>query len=118
MHLFGVLLPLFWLTRDRRFAVLIPVFAAGAIAMGSGTRIIIDSAVALFLWLVSAVNFRNRKATWGFIAGSSAIAAGGLLATYPRTAAQCAGDARSLGWRRLDVSQNIPYARADVVLEA
>lgn len=81
MHLFGVLLPLFWLTRDRRFAVLIPVFAAGAIAMGSGTRIIIDSAVALFLWLVSAVNFRNRKATWGFIAGSSAIAAGGLLAT-------------------------------------
>jgi hypothetical protein len=80
MHLFGVLLPLFWLTRDRRLAVLIPVFAAGAIAMGSGTRIIIDSAVALFLWLLSAVNFHNRKATWGFVAGSSAIATGGLLA--------------------------------------
>ncbi|MCI1674164.1 MAG: hypothetical protein LKI34_08125 [Bifidobacterium tibiigranuli] len=80
MHLFGVLLPLFWLTRDRRLAVLIPVFAAGAIVIGSGTRIIIDSAVALFLWLLSAVNFRNRKATWGFVAGSSAIAAGGLLA--------------------------------------
>jgi hypothetical protein len=80
MHIFGVLLPLFWLTRDRRLAALIPVFAAGAIAMGSGTRIIIDSAVALFLWLLSAVNFRNRKATWGFVAGSSAIAAGGLLA--------------------------------------
>jgi hypothetical protein len=80
MHLFGVLLPLFWLTRDRRLAVLIPVFAAGAIVIGSGTRIIIDSAVALFLWLLSAVNFRNRKATLGFVAGSSAIAAGGLLA--------------------------------------
>jgi hypothetical protein len=80
MHLFGVLLPLFWLTHDRRLAVLIPVFAAGAIAMGSGTRIIIDSAVALFLWLISAVNFRNRKATLGFVAGSSAIVAGGLLA--------------------------------------
>jgi hypothetical protein len=80
MHLFGVLLPLFWLTRDRRLAALIPFFAAGAIVMGSGTRIIIDSAVALFLWLLSAVNFHNRKATWGFVAGSSAIAAGGLLA--------------------------------------
>jgi hypothetical protein len=36
MHLFGVLLPLFWLTRDRRLAVLIPVFAAGAIVYRLG----------------------------------------------------------------------------------
>lgn len=80
MHLFGVLLPLFWLTRDRRLAVLIAVFAAAAIAMGSGTRIIIDSVLALFLWMLSAVRFRNRKATWGFLAGSCAIAAGALSA--------------------------------------
>lgn len=81
-------------------------------------RIIIDSAVALFLWLLSAVDFRNRKATWGFVAGSSAIAAGGLLAVIinPRlndlaTRGVLAGDS-SMSARTL------PYACTDVVVEA
>ncbi|MBT1167167.1 hypothetical protein JS539_10390 [Bifidobacterium simiarum] len=82
MHLFGVLLPCYWVTRDRRLAVLVPVFAVGAIAMGSGTRIIIDSVVALFLWLIASVNFRNRKATWGFIGGMAVIGVGSVGAMF------------------------------------
>ncbi|PLS30662.1 hypothetical protein Uis1B_1489 [Bifidobacterium margollesii] len=78
MHLFGVLLPCYWITRDRRLAVLIPTFAIGSIAMGAGTRIIIDSAVALFLWMVTSVNFRDRRATWGFVGGMAAIGIGSI----------------------------------------
>lgn len=58
MHLFGILLPLFWLMRlrDRVFAErlkwLIVVFAAGSVLMGSGTRIILDSLVALIVMIV------------------------------------------------------------------
>ena len=46
MHLYGVLLPVYWLTRDRRLALLIPCFAIGSIAMGAGSRIIVDTVVA------------------------------------------------------------------------
>lgn len=86
MHLFGILLPVFWLTHDRRIGTLIPVFAIGAIAMGSGTRIVLDSVVAAFLWLAASVNFRSGKATVGFVAMLSIIASGGLgaLVLNPR----------------------------------
>ena len=46
MHLYGVLLPAYWLTRDRRLAILIPCFTVGSIAMGAGSRIIVDTVVA------------------------------------------------------------------------
>ena len=59
MHLFGVLLPLFWLTRERRLLVLLGVFAAGSMAMGCGARILLDTAVAAMLALVVAVPWRR-----------------------------------------------------------
>lgn len=80
MHLFGVLLPVFWLTRDRRIGVLVPVFAIAAIAMGAGTRIVLDSIVAAILWMISAVNFRSRRLTAGFVGALSLMAGGGVSA--------------------------------------
>lgn len=58
MHLFGVLLPLYWLmrTRDsvfaRRLRDLIITFAAGSVIMGAGTRIVLDCLVALVVVIV------------------------------------------------------------------
>lgn len=80
MHVFGVLLPVFWLTRDRRIGVLVPVFAIGAIVMGSGTRIVIDSVVAAVLWIISDVTFRSRRITLGIVAALSVLIAGGASA--------------------------------------
>lgn len=67
MHLFGILLPLFWLmrSRDSIFAVrlqqLIVVFAAGSVLMGSGTRIVLDSLFALFLVIILETKWRNAQ---------------------------------------------------------
>lgn len=82
MHLYGVLLPVYWLTHDRRVAVLIPVFAAGAILMGAGTRIVIDTVVAVFLWLIASLNFRRRGATIGAVAGVTAVGVAGVAAVF------------------------------------
>lgn len=78
MHLFGVLLPVYWLTKDRRIGVLVPVFAIGSILMGAGTRIVLDTVVALLLWLIATINFRSKAATAGFIGGVAALGAAGL----------------------------------------
>ena len=65
MHLFGVLLPLFWLVRrrDRAFAArlrdLIIVFSVGAVAMQAGTRIILDILVALVIVIVLETKWRD-----------------------------------------------------------
>ncbi|MEK0279843.1 hypothetical protein [Bifidobacterium mongoliense] len=82
MHLFGVLLPVYWLTRDRRVAVLVPAFAVGSLLMGAGTRIVIDSVVAGVLWLAASINFRRRGATIGAVAGVGAVAAGAVAAVF------------------------------------
>lgn len=74
MHLFGVLLPVYWLTRDRRLPVLVGVFAIGSIAMGAGVRIILDCAMAVVLWCIAEVNFRKRAVRWGVFGGGLAIA--------------------------------------------
>ena len=86
MHLYGVLLPVYWMTRDRRIGWLIPVFAVGSIAMGSGTRIVLDSMVALLVWLVATVNFRSRATTVGFVGGVGTVTAAGVGAAlfHPR----------------------------------
>ena len=47
MHIFGVLLPLFWLTRRKSLALLVLVFAFGSACMGVGVRILIDTVIAL-----------------------------------------------------------------------
>ena len=82
MHLFGVLLPVFWLTKDRRLAVLIPVFAFGSMLMGAGTRIVIDSVVAGILWLIASVNFTRRGATIGVVAGLGAASVAAVVAVF------------------------------------
>lgn len=82
MHLFGVLLPIYWLTRDRRMAVLIPVFAFGSMAMGAGTRIVIDTVVAGVLWLIASINFKRRGATIGAASGIAVAAAGAVAAIF------------------------------------
>ncbi|KFI92022.1 hypothetical protein BISA_2136 [Bifidobacterium saguini DSM 23967] len=67
MHLFGILLPLFWFMciRDRIFAQrlkhLIAVFAAGSVLMGSGTRIVLDSLVALIAVIVIETHWHNQQ---------------------------------------------------------
>ena len=66
MHLYGVLLPLMWIMRDhdriymKRLRDLIVVFAVGAILMGAGIRIIIDTGVALVITLAMHTDFHNR----------------------------------------------------------
>lgn len=82
MHLFGVLLPVYWLTKDRRVAVVIPVFAIGSILMGAGTRIVIDSVVAGILWLIASVNFKRRGATIGVVAGLGAASVAAVVAVF------------------------------------
>lgn len=65
MHLYGVLLPLMWLMRHRdsiytkQLRNLILVFAIGSIAMGAGTRIVLDSIVALIVVIVERMQWRN-----------------------------------------------------------
>ncbi|NMM95251.1 hypothetical protein [Bifidobacterium oedipodis] len=60
MHLFGILLPLSWMMRTRdsiyaaRLRHLIVVFAVGAVLMQAGTRIVIDSVVALIVVIVES----------------------------------------------------------------
>ena len=73
MHLFGVLLPVYWLirrqsifglrprSRDRMLArlvaMLIVVYAAGAIVMGAGVRIIVDSLIAVAVVVTVSADF-------------------------------------------------------------
>lgn len=65
MHLYGVLLPLMWLMRRRdtvyakRLRELIVVFAVGSIIMGAGTRIVLDSIVALAVVIVERTRWRD-----------------------------------------------------------
>lgn len=49
MHLFGVLLPMFWLTRRKDLLFLIGLYTYSAIFFGAGIRIILDVIVILFI---------------------------------------------------------------------
>lgn len=79
MHLFGVLLPLFWLTKRRSLAVLVVVFAVGSAIMGVGVRILIDAVVALLLWVVIAIPWGKKSVVIPAVAGLGAIGAGGAV---------------------------------------
>ena len=67
MHLFGILLPLMWLMRGRdsiyakRLRDLIVVYAIGAMLMQAGTRIVIDSVVALLIAIIVHNTWHDRK---------------------------------------------------------
>lgn len=67
MHLFGILLPLVWLVRGRdrrranRLRLLIITFAVGSVLMGSGVRIMLDSAIALILIIIEMNSWRTAR---------------------------------------------------------
>ena len=67
MHLFGILLPLMWLMRGRdsiyakRLRDLIVVYAIGAMLMQAGTRIVIDSVMALLIAIIVHNTWHDRK---------------------------------------------------------
>lgn len=77
MHVFGVLMPLCWLTKRKGIAVLTLVYAFGAAAMGAGVRILIDSVIALVLWLIVIVNFRKIRNIAIALVGVAIVGAGG-----------------------------------------
>lgn len=67
MHLFGVLLPLMWLMRGRdriyakRLRNLIVVYAIGSVLMQAGTRIVLDSVVALLVAIIVHNSWCDKK---------------------------------------------------------
>ena len=67
MHLFGVLLPLMWLMRGRdriyakRLRNLIVVYAIGSVLMQTGTRIVLDSVVALLVAVIVYNSWCDKK---------------------------------------------------------
>ncbi|OZG68556.1 hypothetical protein [Bifidobacterium eulemuris] len=89
MHLFGILLPLFWLARPRdavlakRLRDLIVVFAAGSMLMGAGTRIVLDTVVAMVVVIVAQVRWRDashRRHGLLALAGTAVFAVVGVFA--------------------------------------
>lgn len=79
MHIFGVLLPLFWLTRRKSLALLTLVFAFGSACMGVGVRILIDTMIALLLWAMVEIRWDRARNVIAALAGVGVIGAGGTL---------------------------------------
>ena len=79
MHIFGVLLPLFWLTRRKSLALLTLVFAFGSACMGVGVRILIDTMIALLLWAMVEIRWDRARNVIATLAGVGVIGAGGTL---------------------------------------
>lgn len=88
MHLFGVLLPVYWMVRERdrslacKTAWLIIVFAAGAVLLGAGVRIILDSLVVLGIVTVESTSWRvGRGKVMGTVKllGIIGVAAGAIV---------------------------------------
>ena len=79
MHIFGVLLPLFWLTRRKSLALLVLVFAFGSACMGVGVRILIDTVIALLLWAVIEIRWNRARNIIAAFVGIGAISIGGAL---------------------------------------
>lgn len=61
MHVFGVLLPTYWMTKNKRLRTLVFTFIIGSFLMGSGLRIIIDSTIACVLWSLPHIKFNSRR---------------------------------------------------------
>ena len=79
MHIFGILLPLFWLTRRKSLAVLTLVFAFGSACMGVGVRILIDTMIALLLWAMVEIRWDRARNVIAALAGVGVIGVGGTL---------------------------------------
>ena len=79
MHVFGILLPLFWLTRRKSLAVLVLVYALGSAVMGVGVRILIDALVALLLWSIIEIHWTSVRNVLLTIVGFGTVGTGGTL---------------------------------------
>lgn len=75
MHVYGILLPVYWKTHNKRLAILIGCFAAGSIIMGAGTRIVVDTAVAAIISLIIMVPWRtlDKKTMKKLLIAASAL---------------------------------------------
>jgi hypothetical protein len=63
MHLFGILLPLFWLSNRKDLLFIIGLFVVEAVAFQTGIRVIIDIAVVVALYLTYLI-FKKGKASF------------------------------------------------------
>ncbi len=61
MHLFGILLPLYWLSRRKDLLFIIALFCFEAIAFNSGIRVIVDIAVVATIYFTYLL-FIHKKA--------------------------------------------------------
>ena len=63
MHLFGILLPLYWLSRRKDLLFIMALFAFEAIAFNSGVRVIIDIAVVATIYFFYLL-LKHKQAKW------------------------------------------------------
>ncbi|MBT1179936.1 hypothetical protein [Bifidobacterium vespertilionis] len=77
MHLFGVLLPLYWIARKRRVLALILTYAVGSIVMGSGVRILLDCIIAALTSCIVLTDWHTLKSR--IVATVSSLSAATLL---------------------------------------
>lgn len=83
MHLFGILLPIYLITKDRRLLYLIIAFLAAAIIFSSGIRIIIDS-VAIGCIFIIARAIRKKQLRYIILAVGLAFGFTLVYNTNPR----------------------------------
>ncbi len=60
MHLFGVLLPLYWLTRRKDLLFIIALFAIEAILLQTGVRVALDIAIVAVLYFLFLILKHNK----------------------------------------------------------
>lgn len=70
MHLFGILLPIYLVTKDKRLLYLTIIFIIAAIAFSSGIRVIMDTAIVAGIFLVSRAVRRKQFRYILLIAGA------------------------------------------------
>lgn len=61
MHLYGVLLPIYYYTKDKRLKRLIIIFSISSILVNSGVKVMLDIFVVIILIFLSKVNFKKIK---------------------------------------------------------
>lgn len=61
MHLFGILLPIYFYTRNKKIIKLIIVFSISSIIFGSGVRVLLDILIISSILVATKINFKNIK---------------------------------------------------------
>lgn len=61
MHLFGILLPIYFYARDKKIIKLIILFSISSIIFGSGVRVLLDILIVTSILVLAKINFRNAK---------------------------------------------------------